>query len=210
MFIYPEPYGRHAHCSHGFAVIDLETTGLRARGADRIVEIAIVRIDPEGTELGRFETLVDPGRPMGAQPIHHIDDEMVSDAPTFPEIAPAVLAWLQGTVVVAHNASFEDAFLTAEFGRAGWSPPRLPALDTLPLAQARLATANHKLATVCRWAGVRIDGAHTAAGDAEATAGMLPRLLEVAGSTPLWRDPLPDLGGHLSGRYRPRAHLLSA
>ena len=78
-------------------------------------------------------------------------------------------------VVVAHNAPFEDAFLTAEFARSGCSPPPMPALDTLPLAQWCVPTPNHRLATVCQWAGVSIHGAHTAMGDARATAQMLPR-----------------------------------
>ncbi len=206
MFTYPNKPARYEHGTQGYAVVDLETTGFDAFGADRIVEIAIVRVDAHGRELGSFSTLIHPGCEMRAGAIHHIDDTMVADAPRFAEIAPSVLAWLEAVVVVAHNAAFEDAFLTAEFTRAGWVTPAVPALDTLPLAQSYVPTHNHKLSTVCRWAGVDIHGPHTALGDAQATARMLPVLLRRAG--PLrWREPLPPLGGRLTGRYRPREML---
>ncbi len=115
-----------------------------------------------------------------------------------------MLTWLEGMVVVAHNAPFEDAFLTAEFARSGCSPPPMPALDTLPLAQWCVPTPNHRLATVCQWAGVSIHGAHTAMGDARATAQMLPRLLQRADRVPAWSVGLPVLAGHASGPYLPR------
>ncbi|MFN8212275.1 MAG: 3'-5' exonuclease [Candidatus Nanopelagicales bacterium] len=208
MFSYPGP-GRHAHTAKGFAVVDLETTGFDAAGKDRIVEVGIVRIDASGSELGAFSTLIDPGRSVGAEAVHHIDDTMLRDAPTFGEIAPAILAWLEGVVVVAHNAGFEDAFLTAEFHRARWWPPALPALDTLPLAQSRVPTPNHRLATVCDWAGITIHNPHSALGDARATAQLLPHLLAVRRRPLRWSTPLRPLGGSLSGRYRPRESLAS-
>ncbi len=203
MFSYPTAGGRHHHTHRGFAVIDLETTGFDAAGRDRIVEVAIVRTDATGRELGVYETLVNPGRAVTASAVHRITDAMVHDAPTFPEIADSLLAWLDGVVVVAHNATFEDAFLTAEFGRAGVRTPRLPALDTLPVAQQCVPTRNHKLATLCDWAGVRIEGAHTAAGDARATAQLLPTLLKRAGP-PRWSTPMPDIRTRVGGRYLPR------
>lgn len=206
MFSYPEPYG-YTHSAHGYAVIDLETTGFDARGSDRIVEVGIVRLDPAGHELGTFSTLINPGRPVGAGAVHHIDDAMVRDAPRFEEIAPAILAWLEGTVVVAHNAGFEDAFLSAGFARAGWRPPRVPALDTLPLAQACVPAENHKLATLCDWAGITMRNPHSALGDARATAALLPELLARRRRPLRWGTPIRRLGGGLSGRYRPRETL---
>lgn len=209
MFSYPEPYG-YTHGTHGYAVIDLETTGFDARDRDRIVEVGIVRIDADGNELGTFSTLIDPGRCVGAAGVHHIDDAMVRDAAPFTEIAPAILAWLEGTVVVAHNAEFEDAFLSAEFARAGFRVPRVPAVDTLPLAQAYVPTSNHKLSTVCDWAGITIRNPHTALGDARATAQLLPVLLAHRRRPLRWGTPLTRLGGSLSGRYRPRESLTTA
>ena len=203
MFTFPTPTGAHSHLHRGFAVIDLETTGFDARGTDRIVEIAIVRSDAFGRELGVFETLVNPLRAPGPTSVHGIRSAMLHDAPTFPEIARSILAWLDGVIVVAHNARFEEAFLSAEFHRSRIRVPRLPALDTLPLAQQNLLLPNHRLATVCQWAGVDVVGAHTALGDALATAQMLPDLLAEVGPQ-RWQHAMPELDYHVSGRYSPR------
>src|SRR3954467_4087973 len=98
-----------------FAVLDLETTGLSARGADRICEIAIVR-----ARLGRppdpWTSLVPPGRSI---PAHiaaktQIDDRLVAAAPSFAQLVPLVRKRLSGTVLVAHNAPFDVGFLRAE------------------------------------------------------------------------------------------------
>ncbi len=207
MFIYPVPRGGHALSSAGYAVIDLETTGFQAAGPDRIVEIGIVRIDASGRHLGAFETLIDPGRSPGPSTVHGITKDMLRQAPTFAEVAGSVLAWLSGVVVVAHNAAFEDAFLSAEFSRAGRRVPSVPALDTLRVAQRCVPTPDHKLASVCRWAGVEVVGAHTALGDALATAQMLPKLMQRAGPAPGWRAGFPLVPTQMGQRYLPREHI---
>lgn len=208
MFTFPTRSGTYRHGHQGYAVIDLETTGFDAAGRDRIVEIGIVRIDAFGRELGVFETLVNPMCPMRATGVHGIDAAMVDAAPTFAEVAASMLAWLDGVVVVAHNARFEAAFLSAELRRAGLAVPSLPGLDTLPLAQTSLPLPNHRLATVCGWAGVEITAAHTALGDALATAQMVPALLRTVGDQ-RWRAPMPRLGYSVSGGYLPRDHRVA-
>jgi DNA polymerase-3 subunit epsilon len=206
MFQYPSVAG-HTHGRAGFAVVDVETSGLDPRSGARILEIAVVRIDPGGRELGLFETLVNPGTvETGAHDVHGITAGMLVDAPPFAQVAPSLLAWLDGVVVVAHNAAFEDAFLTAEFAAAGLSVPDLPALDTLRLAQDLLDLPNHRLSTVCEWAGVRIRDPHTAAGDARATAALLPHLLRRS-QVVAWAAPMPGLNGRLVPGYLPRGRL---
>ena len=207
MFVYPAHSPQAVELgANGYAVVDLETTGLLAYRGDRIVEISIVRTDAWGRELGVYSTLVNPGpnKTTGAPRIHRITDNMVKDAPTFDEVASSVLAWLEGAVVVAHNAPFEDGFLEAAFQRAGIAVAALPALDTLTLARRVAPTNNFRLATLASWAGVPLDDAHTAEADARATAGVLGRLLHLNGRAPTWEASLPPLGGHMSGRYLPR------
>lgn len=206
MFRYPVESGRFTHGQRGYAVVDLETTGFDAHGRDRIVEIAIVRIDGEGRELGVFETMVNPLRDAGPTSVHGISTEMARAAPTFAEIAPSVLAWLDSVVVVAHNAAFEESFLSAELQRAGLPVPRLPALDTLLLAQATIPLPNHRLGTLCAWAGVDLVAPHTALGDALGTAQVLPPLIDRCGQ-PRWRSDMPRLGYTVSGRYCPRSGI---
>lgn len=203
MFSNPIPGGQYAHASQGFAVVDLETTGLDP-AHDRIVEIAIVRIDATGRELGVYETLVDPGTEIGGTSVHGITREQLARAPSFGGIAPAVLAWFEGVVVSAHNATFEEAFLQAEFARLGWPPPHMPALDTLWLSRTTLPLTNHRLGTLCDWYGVELIDAHTATGDARATAQVLGQMLPTLTHPLRWDVPLPRYGCSVSGGYLPR------
>lgn len=203
MFSHPVTEGRYEHIWQGFAVVDLETTGLDPEH-DRIVEIAVVRIDAAGRELGVYETLVQPGTEVRGTAVHGITDDHVAHAPTFAEIAGSVLAWLEGVVVVAHNAAFEEAFLQTQLRRTGLEPPVMPALDTLRLSQTHLPLTNHRLAGLCARYGVDLTDPHTATGDARATAQVLARMLRELPGTPRWDVPVPPPRHSVSGRYLPR------
>jgi DNA polymerase-3 subunit epsilon len=118
---------------------DLETTGLSAQN-DRIVEVGAVRFSRAGDELGRFQSLVNPRRPIPqrVQWIHGISDADVADAPEIGPVLQAFLHWIgppQGTALLAHNARFDAAFLGAELGRNGLAMPGHHVIDTLPLAR---------------------------------------------------------------------------
>ncbi len=103
----------------GFAVIDLETTGLFPQNHDRIVEVAIVHVSPTGVVEGVWETLVNPMRDMGAQRIHGISAAAAARAPEFGALAPSIASLLRGRVPVAHNASFDARFLAHSMEQAG-------------------------------------------------------------------------------------------
>ena len=103
----------------GFAVVDLETTGFAA-DRERIVEVAVVLVDVDGTETDAFCTLLDPGRDPGPTHIHGIAADMVAGAPTFGQIHPHLADLLSGRVVVGHNiVRFDLPFLLAECRRLG-------------------------------------------------------------------------------------------
>ncbi len=99
--------------------LDLETTGATPL-RDRITEIALVRFD-DGIETARWQTLVNPEQPIPPfiQSLTGINDEMVAQAPRFAEVADALLAFLEGSVLAAHNVRFDHGFLKAEFKRMG-------------------------------------------------------------------------------------------
>ncbi len=84
---------------------------------------------------------------------------------------------LDGAIVVAHNASFEERFLRAELDQLGIGPQPIPALCTLEMARNLLPCPNHRLQTCCDSLGVALTDAHSALGDARATARMLPALI---------------------------------
>lgn len=112
--------------------------------------------------------------------VHGISNADVVDAPRFADIVGDVLARLDGAVLVAHNAVFEEQFLAAELARAGVALGPLPALCTLRLAQVTIPTPNHKLPTLARHAGIATPDAHTALGDVRTLAALLPTLLAAA------------------------------
>ena len=165
-----------------FAVFDTETTGLSPREGARLLEIGIIRIDADGNELARYETLVDPGRDAGLGPvdIHGITESMIAGAPSFAEIVGDIADIVRGAVLVAHNAPFDTSFLRNEFYQARLNWPKPMVYDTLAAARTLLPhLVNHKLATVAEHLGVTFAGpAHSALADARVTAGVLIALTE--------------------------------
>ncbi|GAA4953820.1 hypothetical protein GCM10023205_14150 [Yinghuangia aomiensis] len=166
-----------------FAIVDLETTGFSPGRGDRIVEIGVVRMAGDGRVLREWTTLLDPGRGVGATQVHRITAADVRGAPRFADIAGELAALFAGAVVVAHNASFEQRFLEAEFAAAGIAMPLLPALCTMRLARTTgLDLPDHKLGTCCAHFGLDFPDAHAALADARVTARLLPLLLRTAGA----------------------------
>jgi DNA polymerase III subunit epsilon len=99
--------------------LDLETTGATPL-RDRITEIALVRFD-NGIETARWQTLVNPEQPIPSfiQQLTSINNDMVATAPVFKEVADTLLAFLEGSVLAAHNVRFDHGFIKAEFKRIG-------------------------------------------------------------------------------------------
>jgi DNA polymerase-3 subunit epsilon len=164
-----------------FAIIDLETSAFNPPGS-KILEIAILKIDKSGNELDRFETLINPeDGNVGRTDIHGIDLRMLNGAPTFDEVSGRILELIQGSIVVAHNARFEENFLAFELNEAGHDLDLIPALDTLWLARNTIDLPNYKLATVVNGFNGRIVDAHTALGDVIAVSKILPEMLSRIG-----------------------------
>jgi DNA polymerase III epsilon subunit len=94
-----------------FTFFDLETTGLSPK-KNRIIELAAIRLERDASRR-EFSTLINPGIsiPPEAMAIHGISDEMVKDAPSFADAGKVFLEFSFGSVLVAHNASFDLAFL---------------------------------------------------------------------------------------------------
>ena len=165
-----------------FAVVDVETTGMRAGASDRITEIAVVVVHGGRREVV-FDSLVNPGRPIPPAicAITNITNEMVREAPSFAEVVDRVLSALAGRVFVAHNARFDWAFLSAEVRRA-----RDLALDGPQLCTVRLARRLVKGVRSCgldnltQHLGFENGARHRAAGDALVTADLLAHLLRLA------------------------------
>jgi DNA polymerase-3 subunit epsilon len=162
-----------------WAVVDVETTGVRAFRGDRIMEIAVVMLD--GTVA--FHSLVNPGIPIPqfVAGLTGIDAKLVRNAPTFETIVEQLLAALEGCVFVAHNARFDWAFVSTEIERATGLLLQGPRVCTVRLARKLLPDLPRRnLDTVSEHFGIEIEGRHRATGDAVAAAKCLVKLLRLA------------------------------
>jgi DNA polymerase III epsilon subunit family exonuclease len=168
-----------------YAVFDCETTGTTPE-VDEIVSLAVVRLDADGVETGRFAELVRPSRPIPAEAtaVHGINDKDVASAPHFGESARELLAFLDGAVFVAHNAPFDLAMLQDAFVCVGivFRPIEVACtLDAFRLLEP--LAENHRLESLCERYDVLLGDAHDALSDVLATAGLLRALLD-AGIAP--------------------------
>jgi DNA polymerase III subunit epsilon len=178
----PEAQGSPLLDDCAFAVVDVETTGMRAGFGDRITEIAVAVVHGGRREIV-FDSLVNPERPIPrpVRTITNITDDMVREAPRFSDLAEPLLAALAGRVFVAHNARFDWNFVSAELQRS-----RALTLDGARLCTVRLARRLVKgvrscgLDNLCRFFGFNNRARHRAAGDALVTAELLCRLLALA------------------------------
>jgi len=181
-----------------YTVFDTETTGLDPTGGDEIIQIGAARI--VAGKMRRedcFEQLVDPQRdiPAASIPIHGITPDMVRGAPTIDTVLPAFHAFVQDTVLVAHNAAFDMRFLELKRERTGCVFDQ-PVLDTLLLsAVVHPNQDSHRLEAICERLGVQVLGRHTALGDAMVTAEVLIKLLPL----------LAERGIHTLGQAREAA-----
>lgn len=138
-------------------VFDTETTGLDPSGGDRMVEIGCVEIYNR-METGRhFHAYFNPERemPLGAEAIHGLTTIFLSDKPLFSDKAEELLEFIGDSPLVAHNATFDFAFLNFELERCGRSPVSVTRMvDTLTLARTRHPGAKHSLDALCMRFGI--------------------------------------------------------
>jgi DNA polymerase III epsilon subunit len=150
-----------------FTVLDVETTGLEPYLDHWICEIALLKF--QGTkELDSYSSLVNPQRPIprDAVRVHGITDEMVRDAPPFDGIARDFLTFIEGSVLIAHNADFDLAFLAKHLRQVGLPIPHNPVVDTLILARTHFRFPDNSLETIAYCLGIDTQGAHRALKDA--------------------------------------------
>ncbi len=102
-------------------VIDFETTGLSPAKGARVTEVAAVRVIDD-LIADRFQSLMNAGEviPQEIQRITGITTDMIRQAPPVATVIRQLDSFLGGvTLLVAHNAKFDEAFLAAEYAKAG-------------------------------------------------------------------------------------------
>ena len=102
-------------------VLDTETTGLDPTTGDRIVEIGAVELLNHLPTGKTFHKYLNPERnmPEDAQAVHGLTEEFLKDKPVFSQIADDFLAFIKGSKLVIHNASFDMKFINAELALVG-------------------------------------------------------------------------------------------
>lgn len=168
-----------------FVIVDLETTG-GSPSSDGITEIGAVKVRG-GQVLGELATLVDPGRGVPPQitELTGITTAMLRNAPRIGTVLPSFLEFAAGAVIVAHNASFDTAFLRAACEQHGMVWPKPPVLCTVRLAR-RVLTRDEapsvRLSALATLLGTETVPTHRALDDARTTVEVLHRLLERVGN----------------------------
>ena len=152
-----------------FVVFDLETTAIKPENG-YIVDIAALRLR-DGQVVDRFESLVNPGRPIVGHQVHGIKTDDVANAPTAAEVLGSFVDWVGETPVIAHNAAFDVPYVLRHLANdRQWHPSAV--FDTLELGYQLYPDAGaYKLADLVRFVFGRDHAtAHRAMPDAEATA----------------------------------------
>jgi len=170
---------------YDYAVLDVETTGLSR--LDRIIEVAILRLDSTGEPLDSYVTLINPKRDVSLGRIHGITASDVAAAPVFEEIAGDIVSMLRGAVVVAHNSSFDLRMIASEFDRLSAPIPLTPSVCTVRLAQ-HLLPGSTRLGAIKEFYGIDDFDEHAALGDVLATREIFVRMVS-------------ELGGWSSSNY---------
>jgi len=162
-----------------YVVFDIETTGL-SNLTCKIIEIGAVRVE-NGEIVDRFSEFVNPEVPIPFRitELTSINDSMVEDAPTIEVILPKFRDFCKGASLVAHNADFDTGFIRMECSRQkiDWD---FTYLDTVAMAQLLLPNLSRfKLDTVAKAVGVPLEHHHRAVDDAECTAWIFVRFVEM-------------------------------
>lgn len=165
-----------------FAILDVETTNGDPT-VGRVMEVAVLAFDAKQERI-RWESLVDPRTiiPPFIKRLTGISSELIATAPTFPMVVRTLETLTQDRIVVAHNVRYDMTTLEHEFARTGL------VFDRRTLCTERVSRrflphlTHHNLGSLCRHFGIAMSGKHRAAADAEATAGLLFKLMDAFGT----------------------------
>lgn len=172
---------------------DLETTGTNITH-DRIVEISLIKVMPDGSEVEKTRRL-NPEMPIPAEAtaIHHITDEDVASEPTFRQIANSLAQMLKGCDIAGFNSNrFDIPLLDQEFQRAG------VAFDLSNARFIDVQTIYHKkeprtlVAAYRYYCDKDLEAAHSANADTRATLEVLKAQLEKYEDLPDTVDALSE------------------
>lgn len=162
-----------------FAITDIETTGSGIKG-NRITEICIIVVQ-NGKVIDEYSSLVNPTQaiPLYIESLTGINDEMVSNAPQFSEIANEVEKITKDCIFVAHNVNFDYNIVRAEFATLGREFKR-KRLCTVRLTKKLIpGLFSYSLGNICTSINIPHLDRHRAKGDCDATVTLFQRCISL-------------------------------
>lgn len=159
-------------------ILDLETTGLDSK-TQRVTEIALLRIE-SGLVVNTWQSLINPSIPIPQDNFEFtgISNQMVASAPLFHEVLDELDDYLDGAVVVAHNASFDRGFLVEEFKRAGRIFDK-SMLCTVELSRLLFPMEKrHNLDSIIYRHNLHVESRHRAMGDVQLVWQWLQKMMQ--------------------------------
>ncbi|EFI42268.1 DNA polymerase III, alpha subunit, Gram-positive type [Peptoniphilus sp. oral taxon 386 str. F0131] len=165
--------------TNSFVVFDIETTGFSPQ-VDEITEIGAVKI-VDGVIVDRFSQLVNPmiKIPDRVVELTGISNDFVKDEPTIDKVIVDFNDFCKNSVLVAHNAGFDISFIRRDMLKYNLSF-NFTVLDTLSLARAIIKDIKRfNLTALSKKLGVSLVNAHRAVNDAEATAEVFIKMLDI-------------------------------
>ena len=165
--------------SQTFVVFDLETTGFSNKN-DKITEIGAVKVE-NFKVVDRFSQLINPEKDISykVQELTGITNDLIKDKPTIEEVLPKFVEFIGDSVLVAHNADFDMGFMQQKC-REQNIEFKNNSVDTLTLARTLLPHMKRfRLNLIAKELGIPLLNHHRAVDDAEATAHIFIKFLEM-------------------------------
>jgi len=160
-----------------YCVFDFETTGMSAR-TDKVIDIGIVKIH-KGKITETFSSFINPGRhiPYFITSLTGITNSDVEDAPYFEDVFNSIKSFIENSILVAHNLSFDYNFLKNECASANLEMPANEAICTLKLAKKLYPHLPSKsLGNLIKTFKIKHRNVHRGLGDATATAKLFIKM----------------------------------
>ncbi|WP_097026421.1 DNA polymerase III subunit alpha [Clostridium peptidivorans] len=161
-----------------YCVLDLETTGF-SPVTEKITEIGIMKLK-DGKIIDKFSCFVNPEKPIPSRVVEvtNITDDMVRNAETIENVFPKMMDFIDGTVLVAHNAGFDVGFLKHNARVLNYDFD-FTYVDTLSLAQSVFPNfKTYKLGRIAKNLGIKVEVAHRALDDVATTVKVFNIMLE--------------------------------
>ena len=162
-----------------YCVLDLETTGFSAT-TEKITEVGIMKVK-DGEVIDQFACFVNPEKhiPARVSEVTNITDDMVKDAETIEKVFPKILKFIEGSVLVAHNAPFDIGFLKQNAKVLGYEFD-FTYIDTLSLAKDLFPDyKKYKLGKIAENLGIKVEVAHRALDDVDTTVKVFRVMLDM-------------------------------